>query len=339
MPFESLPSDPDLPQLEIAWDPQKMLELFRTALIPQSPRAVKIEACRLSRFRYRKSQRSIILYELDISSSHTKDITTLWVTGTTYKSKRAKRRYQQLSKIALKNPLLISGLTFVPVAYISVLKMLVQIFPMDRYLLSTPALLFDPPSEIHQLLCHAMGQEQNIDGVKWQIEPVRYRVGEGATLRYRAQLNSSYNGEDLNREFFVKIYREHAIDAFDSWHALYQHCEASKYRFRLARPIACLPKYQTVIIERAKGKPVDDILRSGQNISETMTIIAKALAEFHQSTLPCPPSNSREAALKRARKAGKMISWSCPHLADSVIEIINALTDRLVELGGCPRIA
>src|SRR5256886_13205313 len=59
------PHDPDFPQLAVATDPARMLEVFRTHLAPAPGRQVEIEACIPFRFRCRQSTpRCVLQYTL-----------------------------------------------------------------------------------------------------------------------------------------------------------------------------------------------------------------------------------------------------------------------------------
>ncbi len=59
------PADPDFPQLAIASDPQRMLELFRRHLEPAAGKGYRIEDCVPVRFRCRQSTaRCVLQYTL-----------------------------------------------------------------------------------------------------------------------------------------------------------------------------------------------------------------------------------------------------------------------------------
>src|SRR5919109_5093774 len=62
---EGFPHDPDFPQLPIAADPARMLEVFRTHLVPAPGRRVEIEDCVPFRFRCRQAtSRCVLQYTL-----------------------------------------------------------------------------------------------------------------------------------------------------------------------------------------------------------------------------------------------------------------------------------
>src|SRR5437764_13856356 len=61
------PADPDFPQLAIASDPQRMLELFRRHLEPAAGKGYHIETCVPLRFRCRHAtSRCVLQYALPL---------------------------------------------------------------------------------------------------------------------------------------------------------------------------------------------------------------------------------------------------------------------------------
>src|SRR5437867_952985 len=66
-PGNDFPADPDFPQLAIASDPQRMLELFRRHLEPAAGKRYRIEDCVPLRFRCRQSTaRCVLQYTLHL---------------------------------------------------------------------------------------------------------------------------------------------------------------------------------------------------------------------------------------------------------------------------------
>src|SRR5207253_3370994 len=79
------PVDPDFPQLEIASDPARMLEVFRAHLEPVAGKAYHIEACVPVRFRCRQStSRCVLQYSLRVIDRGTGGAFDRWVTGVVY---------------------------------------------------------------------------------------------------------------------------------------------------------------------------------------------------------------------------------------------------------------
>src|SRR6266513_1516845 len=81
----AFPDDPDFPQLKVASDPGRMLEVFRSHLKPVSGKACQIRRCTPFRFRYRQStSRCVLQYTLRVVEPGTGRQWDQWVTGLVY---------------------------------------------------------------------------------------------------------------------------------------------------------------------------------------------------------------------------------------------------------------
>src|SRR5256886_5967228 len=79
------PVDPSFPQLEIASDPARMLEVCRAHLEPVAGKAYHIDACLPVPFRCRQStSRCVLQYSLRVIDRATGVAFDRWVTGTLY---------------------------------------------------------------------------------------------------------------------------------------------------------------------------------------------------------------------------------------------------------------
>src|SRR2546423_7553065 len=130
------PVDPDFPQLEIASDPARMLEVFRAHLEPVAGKASHIDACVPVRFRCRQStSRCVLQYSVRVIDRVTGDAFDQWVTGVLYaRPGEAERLWRELGAADPKGSIPDQWRTFEPLAYVPELEMLVQVFPYDRQL-------------------------------------------------------------------------------------------------------------------------------------------------------------------------------------------------------------
>jgi hypothetical protein len=78
---EPFTADPALPGLEAAGDPDSMLRHFGEHLRPAGETAYEIRDCRLSRVRYRRGERCVLQYILNLSHPVTGAERAQWVTG------------------------------------------------------------------------------------------------------------------------------------------------------------------------------------------------------------------------------------------------------------------
>src|SRR5437660_1652237 len=128
--------DPDFPQLAIASDPQRMLELFRRHLEPVAGKRYRIEDCIPLRFRCRQSTaRCVLQYTLRVLEPGTRRQWDQGVTGLLYAQKgAAERLWQEMQATDPSQGIPDDWLTFRPVGFIPDLEMAVQVFPSDRKL-------------------------------------------------------------------------------------------------------------------------------------------------------------------------------------------------------------
>ena len=92
------PADTDFPQLEIAFNPARMLEIFRAHLKPVAEGNYRVLNCTPFRFRCRQStSRCVLQYTLRVADLGTGRQWDQWVTGLIYaKPGQAKRLWQEL---------------------------------------------------------------------------------------------------------------------------------------------------------------------------------------------------------------------------------------------------
>src|SRR5437762_4588510 len=125
------PADPDFPQLAIASDPQRMLELFRRHLEPAPGKGYHIEDCVPLRFRCRQSTaRCVLQYTLRLVEPGTGRRWEQGVTGLVYAQQgAAERLWREMQAADPCQGIPADWLTFRPVGFISDLEMGVPLFP------------------------------------------------------------------------------------------------------------------------------------------------------------------------------------------------------------------
>lgn len=334
--YETLPPDPSMPQLQAAWNPELMLEIFRRNLKPLGEIGYNILDCRLSRFRYRQGVRSIVLYQLTVREKITCVERRVWVTGVTYPDDRANRLYHQLLSSSAVKSIPESMCWPEPVSYIPELRMLIQVFPQDRFLPTLPLLIAGPPPEMERLLLEHFGPG-NWRMVRCEVEPVRYRPFLGVTLRYKIEARDV--SANLGREkcFYVKIYRDENVkQTYELLNNLYLNLSSSVRGFTTVKPLGCFEDLHALVLEGAPGRSLEQLILQGENINAAISKSAAALAEFHQSTVTLGQYRSVVGTLSRARKTGRFIQWACPDLSEKVNEIMNQLECCLKEVPPCP---
>jgi hypothetical protein len=184
-----------------------MLGVFRHTLKPFGKIEYDILSCKLSRFRYRQGIRSIVLYQLMLRDRSTGVERNLWVTGVTYPDERANRLYHQVLSSCFGQRIPESLLWVEPVSYIPELKMLIQVFPQDRFLPTLPLLIAGPPAKLERFFLEHFGPG-NWRMERCEVEPVRYRPFIGATLRYKIEAWDISANSGRTKCFYAKVYRD-----------------------------------------------------------------------------------------------------------------------------------
>src|SRR5207249_10395231 len=135
-PASGYPVDPAFPQLEVASDPARMLEIFRAQLKPVPGKACRILDCSPFRFRCRQSTtRCVLQYTLRVAEPSTGRQGDQWVTGLLYAEQgEAEERWRRLRSSRAVAPIPEPWQSFEAVGFIPELDMVVEVFPFDRRL-------------------------------------------------------------------------------------------------------------------------------------------------------------------------------------------------------------
>src|SRR5438477_11959399 len=128
------PADPDFPQLAIASDPQRMLELFRRHLEPAAGKGYHIETCVPLRFRCRQSTaRCVLQYALRLLEPSTGRRWDQGVTGLLYAQKgTAERLWREMPATDPSQGFPGEWLTFRPVCLLRDLEMGEKVYSFER---------------------------------------------------------------------------------------------------------------------------------------------------------------------------------------------------------------
>src|SRR2546423_1692121 len=204
------PIDPDFPQLPVATDPARMLEVFRTHLVPAPGRQAEIEACIPFRFRCRQStSRCVLQYTLRLRERSAGD-ERRWeqsVTGVVYaRQGEAERQWRESREADPRREIPPQWLAFEPVAFIPELAMLVEVFPYDRKLRHLRQVMGGGGGGLEEAI-----EPRRLDG--WEaearvLEPLRYLTELGAALRYTVEARHPPPERRATRPRYLKAYRD-----------------------------------------------------------------------------------------------------------------------------------
>jgi hypothetical protein len=335
---EAYPVDPDFPQLPIATNPDRMLEVFRTHLQPVSGTHYQIEACTPFRFRCRQSNpRCVLQYTFRILDPGTGHRWDQWVTGIVYADAGEAELIWQGIRASDPHPAIPhEWRTFEPVTFIPELQMLVQVFPYDRRLPNLCRLLDGAVRDLEPLLTNRLGPGH------WQVEdrrmePTRYRAELGAALRYTIQVRDTLSARHETIRCYLKAYRdERGADTFRLVQSLAQEVEEGHKPYSVIKPVAYLDELRTLAIEEAPGVSLNQLLLRGVGPAEVLGLVARAVAAFNRDHLPIPRREGLEDQLEDVGLASDLVRWACPEVREEVRAITDAISTDLEDVPSAP---
>ena len=332
------PNDEDFPQLAIATDPARMLELFRTHLVPASRRRVEIEDCIAFRFRCRQStSRYVLQYTLRLrerGGGGGDGDERRWeqsVTGIVdARAGEAERHWRESLASDPRREIPPHWLALEPVGFIPELAMLVEVFPYDRKLRHLRLVMGG------EGLAAAV-DSRLLDG--WEagrrvIEPLRYRTELGAALRYTVEARHRATGRQATRRCYLKVYRDDRGRA--TWQLLQQLSRPDAARpYEVVAPIAYIDELRTLAIEQAPGTSLLELMLNGHD--RCIRPVARAVAAFNQDDRGIVTlAHTRADQLDEVRRAAALVGWACPEVQADVAAVTAAVEQGLPEVPAAP---
>jgi len=330
------PADADFPQLAIASDPARMLELFRRHLEPAAGKRYRIETCVPLRFRCRQSTaRCVLQYTLRLLEPETGRGREQGVTGLVYAQQgAAERLWQELQATDPSQGIPDDWLTFRPVGFIPELDMVVQLFPYDRKLRNLRGVLGGALHDLDpQLLARLAPGEWRV--TERTMEPTRYRTELGAALKYTLQARDTVTGRTATLRCFVKVYRnDHGKRTLELLESLAERVERGATRYAVVRPVAYRADLRTLVLEEAPGTVLQRLLRDGHDAADALRITARAVAAFNQDDLGNAKVTESPLAvqLEELRRGATIVEWARPELGVQVRAITAAVAAGLEEV-------
>jgi len=330
---EPFAADPTFPGLQMAGDTASMRRLFREHLRPSGGTAYSIEDCRLSRVRYRKGERCVLQYVLHLAHPATGAGRTQWVTGVMYAGGKTRRKWEKLRRSGPEIPA--ADPAFEPCAFIPELDMLVEVFPYDRRLPGLPHLMAGPSPELEAPLLANFGPGWRIE--TWNIEPVRYRAGLGATARISVRARETATGRAEERRFYAKVYHDEGGEqTYRVLRTLRDRAGENGVGFVVGEPVAYLEDRRILLQKETPGVTLRDVLLRDEDADRAVRRAAAALAGLHLADVFPPrlhPLRSEVGALERT---GRLLRWACPHLGAEIEGVVEAVISGLKEVPPSP---
>ena len=334
-----LPADAAFPQLAIASDPERMLQVFRRHLKSATGKRLHIEDCIPLRFRCRQSTaRCVLQYTLRVIEPATGRRWNQGVTALVYAQEgAAERLWQELEATNPQQGIPDDWLTFRPVDFIPDLQMVVQVFPYDRKLGTLRLVMGGALLDLEpQLLARLSPGEWRV--TQRTIEPSRYRTELGAALTYSLQARERATGQVATLRCFVKVYRnEHGQHTFELLRFLGRRVGQRPTRYSVVSPIAYRSDLRTLVLEEAPGTALQHVLRQGQPAA-ALRATAQAVAAFNQEDFGSAgvARSSLQVQLEELRRAASIVEWAQPGLGTAVRTISAAVAAGLEEVPPAP---
>ena len=335
---EAFPVDRDFPQLSIATDARRMLEVFRTHLKPASGRPCHILECLPFRFRCRQStSRCVLQYTLRLVEPVSGRQWDQWVTGVVYaQAGQAERLWREMRAEEPRREVPEPWLTFEPVDFIPDLQMVVEVFPYDRKLRHLSTVLSGALRPIDRQLLARLGPG------RWQveersIEPTRYRTELGAALRYTLRARDVLTAGAETLRCYAKVYRnEHGGETFRLLRSLADGAERGRNGFSIVRPVAYMDELRTLVLEEAPGAPLQRLLLEGHETGDVMRQVARAVAAFNRADLGVTRGHALAGQLEDVRRASGLVRWASPDASAEVGAITSAVVAGLGDAPPAP---
>jgi streptomycin 6-kinase len=335
--FGGYPVDPDFPQLEVAFDSARMLEVFRAHLKPVAGTSCHILSCRPFRFRCRQStSRCVLQYTLRVLDPRTGRQWDQWVSGLLYAEPgKAERVWQELRATVAAQEIPETLRSFEPVSFIPELDMTVEVFPFDRRLPQLSRVLDGASRDIASLLLERLGPG------RWQpaeatLEPTRYRTELGAAFRYAIIACDAETGRRETLSCYLKVYRHdggsQTFKLLSSW----RQRARTRRSYSLVAPIAYWSELRILLLEEAKGRSLNEILLEDGTPENALRASARALALFHQNHLRPTRVFRLADQLDAMKRASVQVQWACPHLRKDLRDITATVAARLRDVPPTP---
>jgi Phosphotransferase enzyme family len=330
----AFPIDARLPELAVAADPDAMrsrfAQWFAGAAVPYA-----VEDCRIARIRYRQHTRCFVQYALTLRNTSTGELIEQWASGTMYAEEgRAARLWQESAQTDRGVRRAIPT-----VAFISELRMAVDFFPHDRNLPYAARLVAERDAVLDAAVLRAFG-----DGLwtitQWVADPVRYREHLALVVRYTVCASDARSGATAWKTFFLKTYpdADQPRRAYEQLLALAVYAAASPMGVRVDAPLACLDHLHALLIERTAGRPLDEVLRSGDDLVMNAAVreTARALATFNQSGAPTPRTFTARDQVSALERAERVLRSARPDLSEALTAIARAVAASLHDVAPAP---
>jgi len=320
-----LAHDDSLPKLAEALNASRMKGEFEKHLFSRSVRTqdgnngrFHVEECRIERVKYKRGQKCLVCYALDISDGKHGNVTRQLVSTRMYPPGRSRSRFEKASQQTLGKPTV--GL---PLVHIGHLDMVAWAFPNERKLAGLP-LLVDPDRLLQQQLPRLVrghfGPSWTISGVDHAI--AHYVPERSCTVRVEMKLEQKKTAAQRYWTVFGKTYyNDDGREVFRHMRQLRGNSAVPSQVLELPQALAYDESSRTLWQEGLCGDPLMKRHPAGNVAGEDAVLLAHAIAEFHTRAIDRLPLRTVSGVLTDAIDKLTIISAAWPACADRCSEV------------------
>lgn len=292
-----LPDDPVMAGFAAALDPFEFGLHFGEAIEPAD---LELNSCTLDRFRYRRGERLVVVYRVEATNRLTGCTRSMIVAGRIHAD-----RSPSLRSVKAATDHDLSRIASLPA-----LGMRIEIFPRDRRLPGLSAYVDELSSPRVSRLVHAATGWLPGHGDEIAVDPVRYRPGIAATLRYRSR---SQGPLSASRQCFVKLSSQEGVIAPPCPAAIFNRAvEGDNQSIRLSAPVFREPEAGVAAYAAAPGCSLRQIVRNQIRFKPLVQAAGEALARFHMARVPELPTANCEQEQRKYERTSRLLAWACP---------------------------
>jgi aminoglycoside phosphotransferase (APT) family kinase protein len=303
-----------------------MRAILAACLCQESGAPVEVLACNVDYFR-QSPGRFVVQYTVQLREPETDEPRDQVISAISFGAAQTQAVWSTLSSPP-PAPVANGRLLLRPVAYVSELELLVQVFPYDRRLPSLVSVLHGSPELATPLLAELGPGEWR--ACAWRNEVVRYRPDQRAMVRLELSARESATGRTALCRVYAKVYAdaEAGQRGFHLLRALWRQTTSADVGFAVARPIAYLDGPQTLLQSELPGVRLLDVLRHAETAEATKAVrrAARAVAGLHQLDVPRGLLRTvRRDRGDRAAGAAAALSQRFPAYAAAIDEVAAAV--------------
>ena len=258
--------------------------------------SVEVRNCRMDRFRYRRGERAIVLYELELRRFTDSAPIECFASASMYRGGKALKVFKRESTTAVKNA---ACANTGEILYDHERDMLWQLFPRDRHM---PHII-DVVEQVSEVKTSLL--EPKFGSVSVTSKPVRYRPGVAATLRFT---------DETQNALYLKLYAN--TDANGRYARLKRFAHSashSRCSYSLCAPSARLSRLGVLAFDAAPGLSFEEVVNNAHDDGSDAAIrTANALADLHLSTASPGRSFDENDAIDRARRVTEYLCQLLP---------------------------